>query len=949
MIVADLHIHSRYSRATSRELTPEGLWTAAQTKGVDLLGSGDFTHPAWLAELKENLVPTGDGAYELRPELQAALADTVPGPCRRPVRFVLSGEISNIYKRGGKTRKVHNLVLMPDFEAVERLNARLDAIGNIKSDGRPILGLDSHDLLELCLETDERVIFIPAHIWTPWFSLFGSKSGFDAIEECYGELTGHIHALETGLSSDPPMNWRLSALDRYRLVSHSDAHSPQKLAREADLLDCEPSYPALARALETGEGYVGTLEFYPHEGKYHLDGHRKCGLRLMPEETRAHGGRCPVCGGLITVGVLSRVEDLADRPEGTRPEGAGVFESIIPLPEVLSEVLGKGPATKTVQAALSRILSTMGPELHVLRQAESDELKAGGGELLAEAIARMRSGRVVAEGGYDGVFGVVRIFEPKERERLAGQDAFWKSLAPARRKKAAPKPAPKKARPAPAPPLLTPQEPAGDGLSDEQRLAVEPGPGHLIVRAGPGSGKTRVLVHRAAALVAAGTEPGRVCLATFTRKAAGEMAERLANLAPSAAGVWVGTLHRLGRQVLCDALGREPQLMPDAERASLVAALAREHGLPPARAELGITRLKQGLGDVPPADMAGVWAGYQAALKEAGAHDLDDLVREAALALRADAALAGRWQGRFAHILVDEYQDLNQAQAALLRSLAGGGAAVAAIGDPDQAIYGFRGADPGVFAGFGRDFPGAAELSLTLAFRNSGPILALAGALMNGQGGPGLRAVRPGGPRPVLCELASAGAEAAWVARRVAGLLGGMDSRQVEAGADDGAYAPSEVAVLYRVHAQAGPLAEALAREGVPFQVAADAPLAELDPLDLKARRVTLLSMHAAKGLEWPVVFVTGVEEGLLPYQPPGREPADADEERRLLYVACTRAGERLYISRARQRTLFGQARTPAPSPLLGGPAMALAETERALSGPRRARQMDLFAPPRER
>lgn len=331
MLIADLHIHSSYSRATAKTLNPENLWLAAQRKGIGLLGTGDFTHPVWLQELEQKLVETGDGAYELNPESARALAAEVPGPCRAPVRFLLSGEISTIYKRHGVTRKVHSLILAPDFAAARRINARLDRLGNITSDGRPILGLDTRDLLELCLDEAPEVIFIPAHIWTPWFSLFGSKSGFDALEECFDDLSGHIHALETGLSSDPAMNWRLSALDRYKLVSNSDAHSPAKLAREANLLTCEPTYPALAHALSSpgGEGLAGTLEFFPHEGKYHLDGHRKCGVRLEPSETRELGGLCPVCGKPLTVGVLSRVEDLADRPEGylppTRPTSSPSF------------------------------------------------------------------------------------------------------------------------------------------------------------------------------------------------------------------------------------------------------------------------------------------------------------------------------------------------------------------------------------------------------------------------------------------------------------------------------------------------------------------------------------------------------------------------------------------------------------------------------------------------
>ena len=278
MYIADLHIHSRYSRATSRECTPEHLDLWARRKGIQLLGTGDFTHPAWRDELAQKLVPAEEGFYTLNPSFRHP--DLCP-PGQSP-RFVVSGEISSIYKKNEKVRKVHSLILLPGLEAAEALSRKLEAIGNIHSDGRPILGLDCRDLLEITLDTCPQAVFIPAHIWTPHFSLFGAFSGFDTIEECFEDLTPHIHALETGLSSDPAMNWRLSALDKYQLVSNSDAHSPAKLGREANLLDTELSYPALCEALETGNGLAGTIEFFPEEGKYHFDGHRKCGICLNP-------------------------------------------------------------------------------------------------------------------------------------------------------------------------------------------------------------------------------------------------------------------------------------------------------------------------------------------------------------------------------------------------------------------------------------------------------------------------------------------------------------------------------------------------------------------------------------------------------------------------------------------------------------------------------------------
>jgi DNA helicase-2/ATP-dependent DNA helicase PcrA len=551
MIVADLHIHSRYSRATAKSLDPEHLWLHAQLKGVDLVGAGDCTHALWLDELEEKLEETGDGAFRLKREFASPVAAELPPACSKEVRFVLSGEISSIYKRHGKTRKVHSLILPPDLKAARSINARLERIGNLHSDGRPILGLDAHDLLELCLEVSPETIFIPAHIWTPWFSLFGSKSGFDSIEECFADLTPHIHALETGLSSDPPMNWRLSALDRFHLVSHSDAHSPGKLAREADLFNCEPNFPAIAAALadHQGDGLYGTLEFFPDEGKYHLDGHRKCGVRLTPEATRELGGICPKCGRPMTVGVLSRVADLADRPLGYLPENAKPYESLVPLNEVIAEIVQKGPNTKGVQNAVNKLLCELGPELFILREAPYDELERLGGPLLSEAISRMRKGQVVLEGGYDGEFGVVRIFSEQEREKAAGQKALWAfeeklqtKVRRARPKKAATaKPRPKKLPAAPKADVS-----AGVSLNLEQARAASYRGGHLIVRAGPGSGKTRLLVERAVGLLAEGIKPKELLMITFTRKAAGELKQRLAAMERKAARIKVSTFHALG-------------------------------------------------------------------------------------------------------------------------------------------------------------------------------------------------------------------------------------------------------------------------------------------------------------------------------------------------------------------------------------------------------------------
>lgn len=422
MYIADLHIHSRYSRATSHDCTPEALELWARKKGIRLLGTGDFTHPAWREELKEKLVPAEEGLYTLKEEyrIHDKGADD-----SQAVRFVVTGEISSIYKQGERVRKVHSLLLLPNLEAAEFLSARLEQIGNIHSDGRPILGLPCRDLLEIMLEVCPDAVYVPAHIWTPHFSLFGAFSGFDTIEECFGDLTPHIHALETGLSSDPPMNWRLSALDSYQLISNSDAHSPSKLGREANLLDTDLNYPSLVKAIETGDGLRGTIEFFPEEGKYHLDGHRKCHLCLNPAETIKYGGKCPVCGKKLTIGVSHRVEELADRAEGyVRPDGK-VFESLVPLPEVIAASTGRSAASARVQRQYQEILSKLGNEFSILREVPQEDIKLAAGTMIAEGISRLRRGNVLRNPGFDGEYGTIQLFEPWELENVDGQISLF--------------------------------------------------------------------------------------------------------------------------------------------------------------------------------------------------------------------------------------------------------------------------------------------------------------------------------------------------------------------------------------------------------------------------------------------------------------------------------------------------------------------------------------------
>ena len=406
--IADLHIHSRFSMATSKEGTPENLDFWARKKGISLIGTGDFTHPVWREELKERLVSEGNGLYRLRDEYVKEESRKFPG---EGTHFVVSGEISSIYKKNGKTRKVHNVILLPSLEAADAMAQRLEKIGNIHSDGRPILGLDSHDLLEMMLDVCPEGILIPAHIWTPHFSVLGAKSGFDSVEECFEELTPYVHALETGLSSDPAMNWRISKLDRYQLVSNSDAHSPSKLGREANLLDIDCSYEGLYQAIQTGQGLEGTVEFFPEEGKYNFDGHRKCGVSLSPVEAERLGGICPVCGKKLTMGVDHRVEQLADRAEGFVKKDGKKYESLVPLPEVISTCMGYSAASKKVQGCFEQMIQTLGTEFDILRNVPSEDIKSCAGERIAEGIENVRTGKVKRIPGYDGEYGKIQLFD----------------------------------------------------------------------------------------------------------------------------------------------------------------------------------------------------------------------------------------------------------------------------------------------------------------------------------------------------------------------------------------------------------------------------------------------------------------------------------------------------------------------------------------------------------
>ncbi|MCA9390186.1 DNA helicase UvrD [candidate division WWE3 bacterium] len=416
--IADLHLHSRFAYACSKTLSIEELTKWGMFKGITLLATGDFTHPLWFDELQNDLIPIGNGLFRPKDEIIESVKKVVPKSCHREVYFMLECEVSCIYSKNDRVRKVHHLIYAPDFETVREINSQLAKIGNLTSDGRPILGIDSGELLKIVLQSSDSAYLVPAHAWTPHFAIFGSNSGFDSLEECFGDLTEHIFAIETGLSSDPEMNRLWSKLDTITLISGSDSHSARRIGREANIFDTDLTYDGVWSAIKENDRskFIGTFEFFPHEGRYHYDGHRNCKILYHPTESADHNNLCPTCGKPLTLGVLHRVMALSDR---TTAENVESYQNLIPLDEAIAEVKNvKGVQSKAVQQAYFALIDELGPELEILSSIPIDAIAAAGGRLLAEAIKRIRSGSVSIKPGYDGLYGEIHIFTPHEREKL---------------------------------------------------------------------------------------------------------------------------------------------------------------------------------------------------------------------------------------------------------------------------------------------------------------------------------------------------------------------------------------------------------------------------------------------------------------------------------------------------------------------------------------------------
>lgn len=835
MYIGDLHIHSKYSRATSRDCTPEYLDLWARKKGIDIIGTGDFTHPAWRSELMEKLEPAEDGLYVLKKEYRVekeGVPDTHP-------RFVVTGEISSIYKKGERVRKVHSLLLLPGLEEADALSRRLELIGNIHSDGRPILGLPCRDLLEIMLETSPKGIYVPAHIWTPHFSLFGAFSGFDTMEECFEDLTPYIHALETGLSSDPPMNWRVSALDRFNLISNSDAHSPAKLGREANLFNIELSYEGLAAAIQDGNGLAGTIEFFPEEGKYHFDGHRKCGLCISPSKTAEYGNKCPVCGKKITIGVLNRIEQLADREEGYVQKDGRPFESLVPLLEVIGASTGISPAGKKAGEQYEHMMKSLGPEFKILREIPVEDIRKTAGPLIAEGISRLRRGKVERTPGYDGEYGKISLLTPEDISGLQGQMSFFtaeelqmfekeqKSGGQGHETEDFTKDtdsAVEAGREGFGSDSEQKAEGTGTssgGLNECQKKAVEKRNRCIAVIAGPGSGKTRTLIARLHHLTQErGISPEEITAVTFTNKAAEEMRSRMKDRT----NIRIGTFHAIcsrflqetGQVFIVADEGLQIELMEKAfhefEKKGSPAQLLRKY-----------SQVKNGVMEADE-QYKRVYAFYQRLLKEAGALDYDDLLLET-LKVLEDMPEDDPGRKPFSYLLIDEFQDINPLQYRLVTEWGRGGQELFVIGDPDQSIYGFRGCNPEIFEYLKKEYPELSMIRLEENYRSAPSVLqASLGLISHNKGKERRMEARKKKGLPVrIISAEDERREAIFVAKEINRQIGGIDMLDTdEHGAGEGKAIRgfSDIAVLYRTNRQAALLEKCLRQEGIPYLVA---------------------------------------------------------------------------------------------------------------------------------
>lgn len=1012
-------------------MTLEYLELWAKIKGITVIGTADITHPGWLAEIQKKLEPAEPGLYKLKKEyslpLEPGFKNTQnPSSIKnRDVRFILTGEISNIYKQDDQTRKVHSLIFMPDFESVSKLQKKLKSQDfNITSDGRPILGQSVHDLLETTLEVSSQSFLIPTHIWTPWFSCLGSKSGFNRITDAFGDLSTHIKAVEMGLSSDPPMNWMCSHLDQYTLIANSDAHSPEKIGRNANIFNTELSYKHIIQAISDGNGrtFEGTVNLYPQEGKYHGDGHRKCDINWSPIETLKHDGICPECGKTVTIGVLNRVADLSDRESITERPQRLPFFPIIPLKEILAEILQGGTSSKKVSKAYQETIQELGAELDILLNVPIEGMNKVN-DLLGEAIRRMRNREVHITPGFDGEYGIVKVFQEQEKHLLGKQNSLFetkyentdalihplidfdlkkyqelKILNTKKQEKKEPQEEKKRI-------------PKSD-LTPEQEQAAYHKNGPCMIVAGPGTGKTRTLTYRIKTLEKQGVKPEKIIALTFTNKAAREIRNRIQtmqsslNLHSPDLMPTICTFQSLGLHIL--------KKYPHSKNRTSYFTIIDEHDkrnilkthLHIQDSDLKfwsqqISNAKQKRTqpqDIDNLEFKTIFEKYEFILRNLNVFDFDDLIYHAIDILENNEDILKEYQKKWQYWLIDEFQDTNPIQYELVRTLCPQkNANICIIGDPDQSIYGFRGANAEFIKTFKKDYPDVKKYKLTQSYRCPNTVLKASGSVL---GKPPITGLN-NGIKIHITKTKDSRSEAEHVAGKIKDLIGGVSFWSFDSGVAEGEthkYVKGfdDIAILVRSKSQIPSLEKALLDHNIPFQSISNTPFYQQKPIStildilkytqddknifLKKKRtiyqdrlytikqkstvsqtishivlmlfrhenkehgegikkliklaeefgnhhqefidyvelgkgydtyqknecVTIMTIHASKGLEFPAVFIPGCEEGLFPYTL-NKKTVDIKEERRLLYVGMTRTQKLLFLSHADRRYIDDQ------------------------------------------
>lgn len=861
--IADLHIHSHYSLATSKNLTPEHLDYWAALKGIDIVGTGDCLHPGWLKELKEKLSRCKNGFYTLKKEY--IIDERLKHPLKNNIYFVPTTEISCIFKKHGTVKKTHVVIIFPDFETVEEYQKRLIKIGNLSSDGRPILGIDPKNLLDILLQISGNSLFIPAHIWTPWFSVLGSKSGFDRIEDCFEDLTGNIFAVETGLSSDPPMNWLCSFLDRFTLISNSDAHSPEKLGREANIFKGEISYENLYNSIvnNNSSNFHGTIEFFPQEGKYHLDGHRKCDICFDPLQTLKNEGICPNCGKHLTKGVLYRVAELSDRFDIDNFQNKKEFYSITPLAKTISEFLETSPASKKVKAEYFKLIGELGSEFDILLNRDLTDIAKKYNGLFAEGIRRIREKEVIINSGYDGEFGEIKVFSKEElsaksiksyglnfsEEMKIFSNAEIENFSNENFKQR-------------KNPLLEfditeflklKKTKDSDKISNTEIIkdkivntkntaqyeAITHFSGPCLTVAGPGSGKTFALTERIKYLVLEKKiQPYEIMAITFTNKACDEIKRRLEDCEIDLKNILTLTFHSAGMMIISEnliSIGRHAGflIINENQKNEILSTLFKLSKTEINKLSKEISSYKQRIISDIDEELQNLTEIYDEELQKRNLFDIDDLVFIAVKILENNPEIQKKYLNKIRWILIDEYQDINKIQFDFVKLLISNEQKnLFVIGDPNQAIYGFRGSDQSYILNFKKDFPDAKIIELDKSYRCPEIILSAASQIIDREKNIfGLES----GLKIKIKKCDTSYSEADWIASEIERMIGGVRHFSIDSGKSDGNEIEGvsgfgNFAVLCRTAEQFSQLKKAFMNHAIPFSVYGEKPFYETEP-----------------------------------------------------------------------------------------------------------------------